>query len=175
MTTPCDQPILKLKKSVFALDHSRALVVEIEGVLDIVEERMSRFRPHLLEPYRRSRFRKRESGVGDSRVELVEQLIGLTRPLRDIGKELSKYPFDSDIELAVLQRSHVVGILQRYLTGTLSEKDVEDWAESVEIRDDIGFEDSEVVSDAIFFLANCYLNGPLTPPVAQDWIGRLSK
>lgn len=112
----------------------------------------------------------------DKRASLLKELVAFSRPVDDIGRELSKFPWDSERELVVLRHVHIADILRRYLGGTLSANAVEEWADALEVRDDVHFEESPpgIVPDAIYSLANPHLEGPLTPENAMQWIERLT-
>ena len=96
-----------------------------------------------------------------------QKLPQLTKSLRDIG-------WDSpEGEVANLRSMHILLILQRYLNGELDEQQVEDWANLVEIREDITFgvhEDEKAVMEAIHDLANPVLEGALTHERAKKLI-----
>lgn len=68
----------------------------------------------------------------------------------------------------------VVSILKRYLNQTLTEKQVEDWANFIEALSYMhGGVDDGVVIDTIHDLANPVLEGKLTPQSAQKLIDKL--
>jgi hypothetical protein len=60
-----------------------------------------------------------------------------------------------------MRKSDFVSIVQRFLDGVLSTDDLENWANAIESRDDIGFENNEL-SEFIFDLANPVINGEIT-------------
>jgi hypothetical protein len=99
----------------------------------------------------------------------------MTGPLEETVAALREFPWDSDEELVTLTAGHVVEVLRRCCAGELTAREVEDWADAVEMREDLGFEDSpdERAQDAVNFLANPLLNGELTPAVGQEWMRRL--
>lgn len=53
----------------------------------------------------------------------------------------ARYPWHTDDELAVLTRADVVAVLQRHRDGPPDADTVEAWADVVEGRDDIGYDD----------------------------------
>lgn len=77
---------------------------------------------------------------------------------------LQHFPWDSPTELVILTPDHIRHVVARYLTGELNEQQLEDWANAIEGREDIGFlPSSEVVlQDAVFQLANPLLTQPIT-------------
>jgi hypothetical protein len=96
------------------------------------------------------------------------------RPIQTLLSELDDFPWDSPVELAVLNSQHLVDLLHRFLAGDLSAEDVESWANAVEGRDDIGYEAAfeAELKECIFQLANPDLGYPLTPELVRGWIGR---
>lgn len=84
-------------------------------------------------------------------------------------------PWDSDVELVLLTRAHVVAMLQRYLRCELNEADLEAWADAVEGRDDIGAEpgDEELLRAFVFETANPMIAEPISDAFARRWVERL--
>ena len=69
----------------------------------------------------------------------------------------------------------MIEILRRFKSGGLDAEDVENWANAIEGRDDIGFGDDNygILKEVIFSLANPGLKGALTAKIADCWIERL--
>lgn len=107
--------------------------------------------------------------------ELLAELVAFTRPIADVQHDLSQFPWDPEREV-ILRHRDVAGVLERYLGGSVTEEDVEKWAETMEVRDDVTFEDvqPDVLADAIYFLANPLVEGSLTRAKATKWIERLT-
>ncbi|MCK4945423.1 MAG: hypothetical protein KAS59_04090 [Alphaproteobacteria bacterium] len=74
-----------------------------------------------------------------------------------------------------MTRKNIISVLERYLHSELTAENVEDWANAVEIRDDIefGIKNEETVLDAVYILANPVLEGSLPPEMARSLIERL--
>ena len=106
----------------------------------------------------------------------MQALVSFDRPLGDIHAALSQYPWDSEVELVLLSRTHIVSVLERFISGSLSAAEVEGWANAIEGRDDIGFETKsrELLKEAIQELANPALTHELTHDSAGILISRLS-
>ena len=70
-------------------------------------------------------------------------------------------PTDSEV-LIYAGPGHLLSVLRRFETGEIGAAEVEEWANAIEIRDDIGFEaeSDDVVRDVIHVLANPELAGP---------------
>lgn len=97
------------------------------------------------------------------RKEVLMDLLERRRATSAVWEDLKDFGWDSD-ELVVLERRHLEGVLNAFISGEISASDVEEWANVVEVRDDIGFPpgDDALVRDAIFELANPILTEPLT-------------
>ncbi len=104
------------------------------------------------------------------RKTVLQQLLMFSRPLPELRLSLSELPWDSD-ELVILKPKMIVAVLQRYLTGELSSSDMEDWANTIEGREDIGYEPlhSEALKDIVFELAN----PELTKSLDKEGVNRL--
>jgi hypothetical protein len=106
---------------------------------------------------------------GLSRKDLLKRLVEYRLPIEPVLEALSCLPFDSAEELVCIRRADVVAIIDRFLGGALTGEQVTDWADQVELRQDLGLEEThrDALRDAIFRLANPNLRGPVTPEVAR--------
>ena len=88
---------------------------------------------------------------------------------------VSKFAWDSEIELVTLSRASAAALLERYLQGELAEADLEEWANAVEGRDDIGFESEYkgLLGEFVFETANPELAAPISENYARLWVTRL--
>jgi hypothetical protein len=104
-----------------------------------------------------------------TRSQALNDLLQYNQPMDWINAALKNFPWDSDAIHAVLTRAHITTVLQRYLDGTLFENQVEAWANAVEGRDDIAWEEGyeELLQETIHQLANPILTFPLTQNDAQ--------
>jgi hypothetical protein len=109
--------------------------------------------------------------VTQDRTATVTELVAFARPVADILQELAAFGWDSHQELTTLQPAHVEAVLNRFLSGELSATEVEDWANAIECRDDIGFD--RVAADAVDELANPLLTRSLTRQSAVAMVGTL--
>ena len=94
---------------------------------------------------------------------------GRLRENRATAPELS---WDSD-ELVTLTVDHIQSVLERYVGGELSAAEVEHWADLIECRDDISYD--ETIKELISELANPVLSGRLNVLKAQSLLVRLRK
>ena len=106
-----------------------------------------------------------------SHLDLLRTLVECQTPLADIASRLSAFSWDSP-PLLVLRREHVVAVLRRYLAGELRAEDVHEWADLVEVRDDIGLELGHEVAlrNALFALATPEVEGQLDSTEARKLI-----
>jgi hypothetical protein len=96
-----------------------------------------------------------------TREEAVESLVVFDQPLPLLESALAEFPWDWEGKpISTVDGRAVAAILRRYTTGELSAEQVQAWADLVEARDDIEFDAQ--ASDAIFYMANPLINGPLT-------------
>ena len=104
----------------------------------------------------------------EDRASLLQRIVRYELPVEDTIAMLRAYGWDAESELVVLTAADALGILERYLGGELNSKQVEYWAELLEMRDDLGFEErwSAELRRLISVLANPDINEPLTPALA---------
>ena len=110
-----------------------------------------------------------------TRTEWLHALLNFDRPLDEILPHLHNLGWDSDTALVVLNRQNLSSILQRYCNSEFSAENLEDWANAIEGRDDIAYdeEDRELLETIIFELANPALTSPLSVQLARDWLETL--
>jgi hypothetical protein len=97
------------------------------------------------------------------RTSVLNSLIQLDRPIDQIRAELRTFPWDFPDELVTLTAEHIRSVLTRLNSGTLTPDMVCEWADAIEMREDIGYEERhhEEIVEALFVLAYPLLNGPL--------------
>ena len=109
-----------------------------------------------------------------SRTSQLKELLHFSRPVAEVVSDLSGFGWDSEAELATLEAAHISTVLNRFLSGEISAADVEDWANAIECREDIGLLPGSPVTDALDELANPVLTRPLTRDSAAEWVAVLS-
>jgi hypothetical protein len=114
------------------------------------------------------------SGVQRRRDALVD-LVELRVSPNEAVAALRQLPWDSDVDLVLLSREHVLGLLTRYLHRELTPDDLEAWANAVEGREDLGAlpGDEELLRAFVFETANPSLNEPISDAYAHRWLERL--
>jgi hypothetical protein len=108
-----------------------------------------------------------------TRTSQLNELLHFSRPVADLVSDLSAFGWDSGEEFVTLQAAHISSVLNRFLSGEILDTDVEDWANAIECREDIGFPQGAPVADALDELANPLLTRPLTRQSAAEWVAAL--
>jgi len=110
-----------------------------------------------------------------TRKQLLEALLVSETPTDSLLSALAEFGWDCEEELVLLRCDHVAAMLRRFLSGEISGRNVSDWADAVEGRDDIGFDegDEEILTDVIYELANPELTRALSSETAAEWTCRL--
>ncbi|MEZ8185569.1 hypothetical protein ACED29_07050 [Shewanella sp. 5S214] len=110
-----------------------------------------------------------------SREELVLALIEFRGSTPDLVKELRFYGWDSENELVTLTPQHIINVLNQYTSGEVSNAEVQDWANAIEQRDDIGLLEThkETLDEMVFWLANPVINYPITLELTERVIDNL--
>ena len=114
--------------------------------------------------------------MNNIRHEILKSLLTFDRPLGELRQELSKLKWDSENSLIRLSADHVRLVLMRFLKGELSADAVEEWANLIECREDIGFESEfeDVLKDVTFELANPGLVHPIDRAFIEGWLDCLA-
>lgn len=107
--------------------------------------------------------------------EILLSLKSLDAPMSEIKSSLNENVWDSEVELVTLTRQDIANVLSRFLDHKLSATDLEDWADAIEGRDEIGFEEGheDLLKDIIFELANPEIHEPLTHQLVVEMLERL--
>jgi hypothetical protein len=107
-----------------------------------------------------------------ARRRALEDLVEFRGPIGIIANRLRAFPWARpDDEQVILTRDRAVQVLDRVLSGQLSIEDLHQWADTIEVREDIDYEEpySETLRRLIFELANPKLQGD----VSSDSIGQM--
>lgn len=110
-----------------------------------------------------------------ARLSRLRELIHFSRPITDVVGELAAFGWDSDKQIVTLERVHLSAILKRFLSGEISATDVEDWANAIECREDIGLSEDAPVAEVLFELANPLVTRALTSHSATKWVAVLDR
>jgi hypothetical protein len=85
-------------------------------------------------------------------------------PVDDALDALQPFGWDFEGEGFELTLSLIADAIRRFIVGTISAVDLEDWANAIECREDIEFEaiDRVMIASTVHHLANPILQGDLT-------------
>jgi len=111
-----------------------------------------------------------------NRQDILNSLINFDRPLPHIEHELSDFSWDVDFDLVTLKKRHIIDALTKYINEIVSSQEIEQWANLIEGREDIKYEEGseETIKEAIFELANPTLVQPISDSSAKEMIIRLA-
>lgn len=117
---------------------------------------------------------KRNSEYIDDEIGILLDLIHFKNNIDTLKNMLSQIGFDSETELVSMSRDDIVEILQRSLDKKISFLELEGWANLIECREYIGFED-EKTQEMVFKLANPYLYGKLDEKQVLSYLNELDE
>ena len=115
---------------------------------------------------------KRNSEYTDDEIGILLDLVHFKNNIDTLKNMLSQIGFDSETELVSMSKDDIAEILQRSLDKKISFLELEEWANLIECREDIGFED-EKTQEMIFKLANPYLYGKLDEKQVLSYLNEL--
>ena len=95
-----------------------------------------------------------------AKIDILLNLINFTKDISAIKRDLAKIGFDSESELVTITQNTIANILNRVIDKEISYNLLEEWANLIECREDIGYED-EILQEIIFELANPCLYGEI--------------
>ena len=110
----------------------------------------------------------------NNKTSILLDLVHFKNNIDTLKNMLSQIGFDSEIELVSMSRDNIVEILQRSLDKKISFLELEEWANLIECREDIGFDD-EKTQEMIFKLANPYLYGKLDEKQVLSYLNELDE
>ncbi len=98
-------------------------------------------------------------------------------PVLQLQRAMGELDWDYQGAPVVLNREHILNVLCRHLTGEVDASAIELWANLIESREDIIFENGREkwVANAVFELANPLLTEPLTLRRVSELVGDGSK
>ncbi|RUV66454.1 MAG: hypothetical protein EOR30_14285 [Mesorhizobium sp.] len=99
--------------------------------------------------FRRGRYKKWQAYGRPTQEEvrrsILLSVLELDRPVAELQSVLAPLGWDYPEPLVTLTYAHIRSVLLRFLAGKLDAKDVEAWADLVELRDDIEFADERTL------------------------------
>jgi hypothetical protein len=93
-----------------------------------------------------------------TRSDILEDLINLNIRPAVLTEELAMYEWDSPSPIILIDIEVVSNVVSRYVKDEINYSDLEEWANAIECRDDIGFESTRL-QEFISEIANTPING----------------
>ncbi|MHC1550352.1 hypothetical protein [Phyllobacterium sp. K27] len=107
----------------------------------------------------------------EMRLAIVERLIRFSQPIATSLEHLSRFDWDYNGEPYVIFEDHVISVLRRFLNDELNAQDVANWADALEVREDVVFDETtEWTQETIHLLSNPMINGEITKPLVIELI-----
>lgn len=109
------------------------------------------------------------------RTSLLNELLFLKRDLNQISQELKRFEWDSEEELVILDKDVLANLLNGFLTKNYSFDVLEDWANLVECREDIEYEEQnlELIKEILGALANKSISNPIDENIISSWLSKI--
>jgi hypothetical protein len=104
------------------------------------------------------------------RAEILHLLARFDTPTEPLLQELRTFGWDWDgAPLLILTKTDFLQVIDRFLAGQLSAAQLQEWAENLEVREDVAFDekDRELLDNIFFRIATPEINEPLTHEVVQ--------
>ena len=93
-------------------------------------------------------------------------------------RELGSFGWDWEGDaLLILKKEDLLRIIDRFLAGEVTAVQLQEWAENLEVRDDVAFdgEEKELIDEVFFRLATPEINEPLTLQSVQKMRDELTR
>ncbi len=98
--------------------------------------------------------------MDDNITVILNNLITFRYPIPNLKEELRNLSWDGSV-IVTLTKQHLESIVDRFIHNKISEHDLIEWANMIECREDIEFEDlyKDQIQRFIFNIANPDLDG----------------
>ena len=106
-----------------------------------------------------------EKLINTNRAKVLTDLLEFNCDISEVRTKLSCLKWDSESDLVVASTDHLRRVLVAFLNEELSATDLEKWAELIEMREDIDYEE---IADQFYKLANPLLTDALTKDLARN-------
>ena len=95
------------------------------------------------------------------RFDVLRDLVAFNKPVSVLADSLSKFDWDYGGKPLIVMASQIQEVLKRFLAGECTAQELEDWANLIECREDLEFEEKrhEEIANVIYCLANPVLEG----------------
>ena len=104
------------------------------------------------------------------RAEILRELARFETPIEPLLQELKSFGWDwSGAPLLLLTKADLFRVIDRFLAGQISAAQLQAWAENLEVREDVAFDEreAELIDGILFRIATPMINEPLTHDVVQ--------
>jgi hypothetical protein len=107
-----------------------------------------------------------------TRKHILRRLIDLDGDIESINSELRAFSWDAEDDCVVLTMLKLKAALLKCLSGKRTMAELERWADLIECREDINFEEAynDKIKAIIHRLANPEINGPVTTDLINEWL-----
>ncbi len=111
----------------------------------------------------------------NQRLGFVMDLVLIRKPIHECLKNLNKFEWDYKKSPFVLNIFTIKNILLKYISGEISGNDLYLWAESIEMREDIDYDDKdrEDISMIMSTLSNPEINGRITTDLVNGLLSEI--
>ena len=112
------------------------------------------------------------------RAEILHELVRFEKPSDPLMRELKSFGWDwaEESPLLILKKEDLLRIIDRFLAGQISADQLQEWAENLEVREDVAFdeEESELIYSVFFRIATPEIHEPLTQESVRRMQAELS-
>jgi hypothetical protein len=77
------------------------------------------------------------------RKKILNNLISFSKNIKELDTDLKKMRWDLDIDIVILKKENIEAVLTKLKNNQISGQDLEDWANLIECREDIGFDSDD--------------------------------
>ena len=109
-----------------------------------------------------------------NRTDILNDLVSFNKSLPSLKNELSQYSWDTEEPYLIITKTQFLEVLKKCLDQKITFHDLENWADSIECRDDLDFED-EALQELVFEFSSPEINGEITKERLQAIIKDLSE
>jgi hypothetical protein len=109
-----------------------------------------------------------------NRTEILKELALLQSDVKALKKELSQYPWDIEKPLFKISAEDFSNVLKRSINNEIDFETLTNWANVIECRDDLEFENQEM-QEIIFELANPEIDGEISKGRLREIVTLLEK
>ena len=109
------------------------------------------------------------------RFDVLRDLVTFNGSVDTLSSNLSKFDWDYEGQAFVVTVSQVRNVLERFLAGEYSAGEMEEWANLIECREDLEFEEQhhDEIENAIYCLANPVLQREITVDSCKELLTTL--